>query len=109
MTSQSSASSSVPAIPGAVSEQRLKAYANEARRLERLETHHSLRMKVRFIATDLELILADLDSPTFRDLDDRQRLALNASRQALRLAIKTLPGTLPDLFNHPNNDAKGTE
>ena len=80
-------------IPDAVSQARLAAYAAEATRQRQQDSRRDLISKVQYICNDLELILGELNSPTFSALSEAQQHSLTGSKEALVQAMQQLRHT----------------
>ena len=80
-------------VPDALSQARLAAYAAEATRQRLNQSKHDLACKVDYICTDLELILGELNSPSFLACNGAQQQSLAGSRAALLMAMHELRKT----------------
>lgn len=84
---------SMSAVPNAMSQARLAAYAAEATQQRLQESRHDLTCKVQYICNDLELILGELNSPSFMACNGAQQHSLAGSRAAIAIAMHELRKT----------------
>ena len=74
---------------------KLRAYCLDINQREAIRRSEDLADKVRYICNDLELILAELESPAFAEFDAYQQSSLHHSRTAVKNAMHHL-----DLTRH---------
>ena len=69
---------------------KLRAYCMEAKHQEAVSRRQDLAHKVRYICNDLELILAELQSPAFTEFNPTQKHWLQQSQTAVQNAMHHL-------------------
>lgn len=74
----------------ALFKEKLKTYCIETKQQQTLSRNQDLANKVRYICNDLELILAELQSPAFTAFNTTQQHWLEQSQTAVQNAMKHL-------------------